>query len=456
MLRPGAAFPRTETQLLNRLLEAAALVDPPAAAAIQRAVADAEVLAAELHRQRAVIEALHEAVVIQDADGAIVACNRRAEELLGLSAAELEGRTSSDPRWDAVYPDGTSWEGATIRRSRVRITGEPQIGELMGVRSSTGELRWVRVNAVPLRDTAGVLNGVAVTFVDITERRTEQERLRRANELFGTALPRRRSGSRWCALDGGWLRVNRRLCEIVGYQEEELRERTFQDITHPDDLDKDLALLEDTLAGRRRGYQMHKRYLRADGEEIWAQLSVALVSDAEGAPLYFVSHVDDQTDRRELEHRLKVLADRDSLTGLLNRRRFEDDLRRQLARCERHGERAVLAMIDLDGFKAVNDTHGHAAGDAVLRAIGPALAQRVRATETVARLGGDEFAVILLDVDAVGAEAAATGLREAIERAGAAHGVTASVGLAPLQAGDTSDAALARADRAMYAVKRGR
>ena len=447
---------RTETELLNRLVEAAAIVEPPAAAAIQRALADAEVLAAELHRHRTVIEALHEAVVLQDADGAIVSCNRRAEELLGLSATQLSGLTSEDPRWDAIHPDGSPWPGTDHPSARVLETGEPSIGELMGVRSSGGELRWVRVNAVPLRGPDDAPAGVAVTFVDITERRIEQERLRLATELFATAFAEAPIGIALVSLDGSWLRVNRRLCEIVGYTEEELLQRTFQDITHPDDLDVDLALLNATLAGERPGYQLHKRYLRADGEEIWAQLSVALVHDASGRPLHFVSHVDDQSERRELEQRLKVLADRDSLTGLLNRRRFEDDLHRQLARCERHGERAVLAMIDLDGFKAVNDTHGHAAGDAVLRAIGPALAHRVRATETVARLGGDEFAVILLDVDEAGADAAATGLREAIERAGAAHGVTASVGLAPLQPGDTSDAALARADRAMYAVKRSR
>jgi diguanylate cyclase (GGDEF)-like protein/PAS domain S-box-containing protein len=413
-------------------------------------------LTLELDRYRTVIEALHEAVVLQDIRGEIISCNRRAEELLGLTASEMEGRTSEDPLWEAIRPDGTPWPGHDRPATRVLLTGQRQIGELMGVRTSAGELRWVRVNAVPLHDAGGALNGVAVTFVDITERRAEQENLRRANELFGTAFAEAPIGIALVALDGGWLRVNRRLCEIVGYSEEELRRRTFQDITHPEDLDTDLALLQQTLAGERRGYQMHKRYLRADGEEIWAQLSVALVHDAAGNPLHFVSHVDDQSEQRKLEQQLQVLADRDSLTGLLNRRRFEDDLLRQLARCERHGERAVLAMIDLDGFKAVNDTHGHAAGDDVLRAIGPALARRVRATETVARLGGDEFAVILLDVDETGAEAAAAGLREAIDRAGAPHAVTASVGLAPQQPEDTIDTAHARADRAMYAVKRSR
>jgi diguanylate cyclase (GGDEF)-like protein/PAS domain S-box-containing protein len=404
---------------------------------------------------RTVVEALHEAVVLQDAEGAIVGCNRRAEELLGLTAAELEGRTSVDPHWESFHPDGTPWPGAEHPASRVLATGEPQIGELMGVRGAGGELRWVLVNAVPLRGADGQLSGVAITFVDVTERRVEQDRLQQATELFATAFAEAPIGIALVALDGGWLRINPRLCELLGYTERELLDRTFQDVTHPDDLDADLALLEETLAGERRGYEMVKRYLRADGSVMWAQLSVALVCDADGKPLHFVSHVDDITERRELEQRLTQLADRDWLTGLLSRRRFEDDLRRQLARCRRHGERAVLAMIDLDRFKAVNDTHGHAAGDAVLRAIGPALSARVRATETAARLGGDEFAVILLEVDDAGAAAAGAGLAGAIERA-AGHGITASVGLAPLRPDDTIDSALARADRAMYAVKRAR
>ena len=109
-------------------------------------------------------------------------------------------------------------------------------------------------------------------------------------------------------------------------------------------------------------------------------------------------------------------------------------------------------MIDLDRFKAVNDTHGHAAGDAVLRRSAPRC-RRVRATETVARLGGDEFAVILLDVD----ERAPTRPRRLTGRdraGGAGHASPRASALAPLRADDTSDAALARADRAMYAVKR--
>jgi diguanylate cyclase (GGDEF)-like protein len=111
-------------------------------------------------------------------------------------------------------------------------------------------------------------------------------------------------------------------------------------------------------------------------------------------------------------------------------------------------------MIDLDGFKSVNDTRGHAAGDDVLRSIARALSVRVRAADTLARLGGDEFAVILLGVDEGQVGALATSIAETVRNAPGNGGVTASVGVTPITGVDTADQALARADGAMYAAKR--
>ena len=98
-------------------------------------------------------------------------------------------------------------------------------------------------------------------------------------------------------------------------------------------------------------YQMHKRYLRSDGRVIWALLSVSLATDEDGRPLHFISQIQDITERKELEQQLRLQAEQDPLTGLANRRRFEQELERQIERCARHGERAALAVIDLDRFK---------------------------------------------------------------------------------------------------------
>lgn len=412
----------------------------------------ADDLRRERERYRIVVDALHDGLVMHDAAGRIVASNRRAQEVLGLTAAQLSRRTSLDPRWRSVRPDGTPMVGAEHPAPRALATGEPQLDELLGVHTPGGELRWLQVNATPLKELDGSPAGVVSTFKDVSEQRAERDELRRATRLFSTAFSEAPIGMALVGLDGRWLQVNEELCRIVGYAEPELLALTFQDITHPEDLDADLSLLREVLDGKRRSYQMHKRYLRADGRTIWVLLSVSLVLGEDGAPLHLISHIQDVTARRELELRLQRLAERDDLTGLLNRRRFEEELDRQLANIARHGGHVALAMIDLDGFKLVNDTRGHVAGDNVLRAVGAGLSARTRAGDTVARLGGDEFALILVGSDDTGDLAASLGA--AATPAGS--GVAASVGVTDLRPGDTADQALARADRAMYDCKRAR
>jgi diguanylate cyclase (GGDEF)-like protein/PAS domain S-box-containing protein len=283
-----------------------------------------------------------------------------------------------------------------------------------------------------------------------------EQALKRATLQFRSAFDNAPIGMALVGLEGQWLDVNQALCDLVGYTREQLRERTFQDLTHPDDLDADLALVDDVLAGRRTTYQMHKRYIHADGRVIWALLSVSLATDEDGRPLHFISQIQDFSERRELEERLRHQAEHDPLTGLANRRRFEHELARQIERSTRHPEAAALAVIDLDSFKAVNDLHGHAAGDKLLTAVAAALHKRLRATDVAARIGGDEFAVILIGVDERGAATAAGALAAAIAEHSLAAGVaaTASVGIAMIDPGSSADELFARADRAMYEAKR--
>jgi diguanylate cyclase (GGDEF)-like protein/PAS domain S-box-containing protein len=435
--------------------------DGPAPFAVMASFADVtqarrtiDELDRERERYRTVVESLHEGLFLQDAEGRIVASNRRAEEVLGLSAEELTGRTSLDSRWQAVRADGTPLPNQELPAARALVTGEPQLDQLIGMAVPGGGLRWLTVNATPLKDRDGSLNGVVATFTDVSQQRAERDELRQLGKLFATAFSDAPTGMGLIGSDGRWQQVNRTLCDLLGYSEEELRGRTPQDITHPDDLPLGPPLLQETLAGKRDHYELQKRYVHADGRAIWAHLSVSLVRDDDGTPLHLIAHITDITERLELQERLQTLADRDSLTGMFNRRRFEEELETQLARCARFGERAALAMIDLDGFKRVNDTRGHAAGDEVLRSTAQALSLRIRATDTLARLGGDEFAVILLGVDEGQANALAMSLAEAVRHAPGNDAVTASVGVTPITGADTADRALARADAAMYAAKR--
>jgi len=155
---------------------------------------------------------------------------------------------------------------------------------------------------------------------------------------------------------------------------------------------------------------------------------------------------------------LEARADVDPLTDVLNRRGFERELKRSLAYVKRYGPSAALLYLDLDGFKSVNDRHGHAAGDAVLKAVAMVLNRHVRASDLVARLGGDEFAVLLWNIGEVDAGRKALAIEAAIARttathAGATLSVGASVGAALLLPLDQPADVLDRADRAMYARK---
>jgi diguanylate cyclase (GGDEF)-like protein len=163
---------------------------------------------------------------------------------------------------------------------------------------------------------------------------------------------------------------------------------------------------------------------------------------------------------RDSEHMLAELAHRDGLTGLLNRRAFDEALPEMLGRAERLGETISLLAFDIDHFKRVNDTYGHAAGDDVLKALAQIVRDQLRPIDRVFRTGGEEFAALLAGTDAGGAVEAAERLRQAIKArtvriAGAEIGVTVSVGVAAITGTSSPDVLTGAADAALYRAKRG-
>lgn len=186
---------------------------------------------------------------------------------------------------------------------------------------------------------------------------------------------------------------------------------------------------------------------------VWLTFNISEAKDA----LERLEQQQEALEAQQLE--LERLARTDPLTGLLNRRSFFEEVERELRWVRRTGEVAVLVTFDLDHFKTVNDTRGHAAGDAVLRAVGDLLRSDRRKTDVVARLGGEEFAIVVRGADDRAGAALAERLRSAIESLavvedGAPIALTASIGVTVLQPGDAEpDDALKRADRAMYRAK---
>jgi diguanylate cyclase (GGDEF)-like protein/PAS domain S-box-containing protein len=282
--------------------------------------------------------------------------------------------------------------------------------------------------------------------------------LREAEERFRLAFEHAPIGVALVAPDGTWLQVNGALCRMLGYSADQMLALSFQAITHPDDLGLDVALVQKVLRGELASYELDKRYIHADGHPVWATLSVALVRDGAGLPLYFISQVLDITERKEREAELQRLADHDPLTGLHNRRSFTHELDRESLLCARHGTPATLLLLDLDGFKAINDTFGHACGDDVLCMVADRLRARGRRSDVAGRLGGDEFALLLVHATEAEARAVATALKAAIREISIGHpgserSIRASVGIAPIGRDSTSDEVLDAADRAMYRDK---
>ena len=197
------------------------------------------------------------------------------------------------------------------------------------------------------------------------------------------------------SLDGCYERVNQAFCEMVGYTNDQIVGQSRASITHPDDLVADANILRSLLSGKASSERHEKRYVNISGQEVWARVSVTLVRDETGQPLRFVVHAEDSSERRSFEQRLAHTADHDPLTGLLNRRSLDRELKSHAARVRRYGPSGALLMLDLDHFKYFNDTQGHTPGDELIVRISQALRERLRESDVLARLGGDEFAVLL-------------------------------------------------------------
>ncbi len=245
-------------------------------------------------------------------------------------------------------------------------------------------------------------------------RHVEEPRLGDPGELFRSAFDNAPIGMALTATDGRFLAVNRAFCELTGRTPKELLKTSFQEITHPDDVLGTVRDARRMLTGEEFGHEIEKRYLRPDGSIVWGLLRTALVRDASGDPIHFISHIVDITERKHAEddvvssaRRLHDLAARDPLTGLRNHRDFREALVIEVERAARYHRQLSVAIFDVDAFSRMNAEGGRAHGDAVLKSIAGVIEQVSRRPDLAARIGGDEFGLILPETDAKGAARAA-------------------------------------------------
>jgi diguanylate cyclase (GGDEF)-like protein/PAS domain S-box-containing protein len=283
--------------------------------------------------------------------------------------------------------------------------------------------------------------------------------------LFHSAFEHAGIGMAVLAPDGSLLKTNSALARILGYTCAELESMTFADITHAEDLETDVQQYQRLLTGEIDHYALDKRYRCKDGSVISGRLNVSAVRDESGKPAYCLGQVEDISQQKEAEQKLRRLVARDSLTGLYSRGFFMQRLREAVDGLLQgtEGHFAVL-YIDLNGFKQVNDEHGHGAGDQLLMSVASRLEDRLQrfglrtgCRYVFARIGGDEFTVLLAEADQALAEQAAGELLGALSEGCTVNRthveIGGCIGIACSEADLTHDRLLQLADDALYEAK---
>jgi diguanylate cyclase (GGDEF)-like protein/PAS domain S-box-containing protein len=287
-----------------------------------------------------------------------------------------------------------------------------------------------------------------------------QVAMRSAESRFATAFNEAPIGMALTNLKGQFLQANHALGAMLGYSAEELLHKTFQELTHTDDLSTDLSLLQELLDGKRENYQLEKRYLHKDGRTVWALLSVSAVRNQSDEISYLIKQIQDISLLKEQARQLEQLAHYDKLTGLPNRTLLNDRMQQAIAQAHRTHQMLAVGFLDLDGFKNINDTCGHAAGDEVLIATATRLLDCVRGEDTITRLGGDEFVFLLTHIETQeecsnAVERMLAEIEKPIQLSnGKQVEISASFGISLYpQDSNNPETLLRHADRAMYAAK---
>ncbi len=249
------------------------------------------------------------AVVVTDARGLIEYVNPRFTGMSGYSFDEVRGR---NPR---LLKSGETAPEEYQRLWQTITAGEVWRGELHN-RRKDGRLYWESISISPVFDEQGVVTHFVAVQEDITERKWADQEIHAREQQLRATFEQAAVGIAHVGLDGRWIRLNRRYCDILGYTENELLSRSYQDTTHPEDLDADLASDRRFLEGESFPYSAEKRYVRKDGSPVWTNLTVSLVRDRDGKPSYFIAIVEDISDRkraeeatRESERRFRAMAE---------------------------------------------------------------------------------------------------------------------------------------------------
>lgn len=412
----------------------------------------------------ALFESAADAIVVVDESGRIVLANKACGSLLGHPPASLRGR-----RVDTLVPERFGEHARQCERYAAHPSARPMgSGLQLFARRTDGREIPVDISLSPFTLAGRQLIACAI--------RDQHGRLQSLDTLRvqATALRSAANGVVITDRTGTITWVNPAACAITGYSADELVGRHTRLLKSGRHEPAFYAhLWETVMRGDPWSGTIVNR--RKDGSEYQEEQTIAPVLDESGAITHFIAIKQDVTEQRRIQaelaarmteieslnERLREQAVRDPLTGLHNRRYLEETMQRDFSRADRSGESVVVAVIDVDRFKRVNDTHGHAVGDRVLLQLADVLLAHVRSSDLVCRVGGEEFVAVMPQATLPGARNRVENWRTAFAaravegREGAAVSCTISIGLAEYRgAGEPFAACLKRADEALYAAKR--
>jgi diguanylate cyclase (GGDEF)-like protein/PAS domain S-box-containing protein len=398
---------------------------------------------------------MDQGLLMFDDKDVVQVCNSRAIDLLGLPADLM----ASKPRFAEVLEhqkrSGEFSASDNVMQGILRVGGVSPDHGTYERRRPNGTILEVRTVQLPL-------GGAVRTFTDVTAQRQVEARARAEQERYKLLADNATDIIFRTALDGRRLYVSPACREVLGCEPTDLTETAIQSLTHPEDSGSVQAAWEELLAGGGVEQQTFRYRLRhKDGHWVWCESRRRVVREANGAAQEVVSIVRDVTERVVLEEQLRHLARTDALTGLANRRAFEEALETEWSRASRQKGPLALLTLDVDLFKQYNDHFGHGPGDTCLRQVAVILASKRRVSDLAARVGGEEFALLLPATDVRGARAVAEEIRSEVERAQIPHPrsphrfVTASIGFAALRpdGGGTPEDLRGQSDTAMYLAK---
>ncbi|WP_430867054.1 putative bifunctional diguanylate cyclase/phosphodiesterase [Demequina aurantiaca] len=412
----------------------------------------------ELRQQfDAVLSSARDGVIITRASGDVAMVSDMAAHILGLSASDALGKPVM--RLPIRMVDAHMRPLLVNEAFTPNETGKARVVGVPG-RRGADDVRWIQVRSTCVESDHDGTSITVTTIMDTSGLREAAEALNRSDSQFRKAMENAPTGMALVDLEWRLMEANRAFAEMMGSTVAALRGTPFSALSHPQDLQAERDQLQRLYDGHQNHFSLEKRYVRADGNVVWAVLDVGLVRYAGGAPDHYVVQVRDSTDDRMHSELLAHRAMHDPLTGLANRTLLHDVLQQMLEQPDAVDRAGVIA-VDLDGFKGLNDRFGHATGDNALVHVAGVLRAATAGRGTVARIGGDEFVIVVQDDDCPAAlfeiaGAVHTGLKRPLQVKRHMITLNASLGIATADestAEGGAPALLSAADAAMYRAK---